>query len=122
MTLKQRNPNRWVAILTPLIFAPLAGMIAATAAKYGLDIDGNALQATFIAGATIAFGKATMWLKGWQDYEKREHAATLADASPAGEVDLAADPRTDESLTSDLEFDDADFDAGAAELLSGEGG
>jgi hypothetical protein len=72
------TPGRLVALLTPLIFAPLAGSISVLAARYlpGVNIDQGSLQAIFIAGATIAFGKAALWLKGWQDWEKRE-----ADAS-----------------------------------------
>jgi hypothetical protein len=71
------SPNRLVAMLTPIVFAPLAGSIAVLAARYfpGVNIDQDALQAIFIAGATIAFGKAALWLKGWQDYEKREAEA-----------------------------------------------
>ena len=70
------SPNRVVAIATPLVFAPLAGTVAALAAKYapGLEIDQGQLVAVFIAGATIAFAKAGLWLKGWQDYEKRQEA------------------------------------------------
>jgi len=81
------TPGRLVAVLTPLIFAPLAGSISVLAARYlpGVDIDQGSLQAIFIAGATIAFGKAALWLKGWQDWEKRE-----ADAAGA-EVDLPHD-------------------------------
>ena len=63
------TPGRLVAVLTPLIFAPLAASISVLAARYlpGVDIDQGSLQAIFIAGATIAFGKAAIWLKGWQD-------------------------------------------------------
>ncbi|MDP8907990.1 MAG: hypothetical protein M3N47_02485 [Chloroflexota bacterium] len=70
------SPNRVVAIATPLLFAPLAGTVAALAAKYapGLEIDQGQLEAVFIAGATIAVAKAGLWLKGWQDYEKRQEA------------------------------------------------
>ena len=81
------TPGRLVAFLTPLIFAPLAGSISVLAARYlpGVDIDQGRLQGIFIAGATIAFGKAALWLKGWQDWEKRE-----ADA-PGDVVDLPVD-------------------------------
>lgn len=89
------TPGRLVAFLTPVIFAPLAGSISVLAARYlpGVNIDQGSLQAIFIAGATIAFGKAALWLKGWQDWEKRQ-----ADA-PSGEVDLP--------------LDDGEVDAGA---------
>jgi hypothetical protein len=50
------------------------------AARYfpGVDIDADRLQEIFIAGALIAFGKAGLWLRGWQDYERRQEP--LADA------------------------------------------
>lgn len=66
------NPNRTVAVLTPLVFAPAAGFISALAAKYGLDIDGGSLQAIFITGATVAVAKSALWMKGWQKHEQRE--------------------------------------------------
>jgi hypothetical protein len=81
------NPNRMVAALTPVVFAPLAGAISVLAAKYfpGVDIPSGSVEAIFIAGATIAFAKAGLWLKGWQEYEKRE-----LDMAPdaGGEIDL----------------------------------
>ena len=130
------TPGRLVALLTPLIFAPLAGSISVLAARYlpGVDIDQGSLQAIFIAGATIAFGKAAIWLKGWQDWEKREadaasdvvdlpddHAgsgfdeepATAQDAGPGDEpvededpVDADEDPVEGE----ELDFDESDLD------------
>ncbi len=68
------TPGRLVALLTPLVFAPLAGAIAVAAARYfpGVDVDPDRLQEIFIAGALIAFGKAGLWLRGWQDYERRQ--------------------------------------------------
>ncbi len=68
------TPGRLVALLTPLVFAPLAGAIAVAAARYrpGVELDADRLQEIFIAGALIAFGKAGLWLKGWQDYERRQ--------------------------------------------------
>jgi hypothetical protein len=84
------NPNRMVAALTPVVFAPLAGAISVLAAKYfpGVDIPSGSVEAIFIAGATIAFAKAGLWLKGWQEYEKRE-----LDMAPdaGGEIDLGDD-------------------------------
>ena len=84
------NPNRLVAALTPVVFAPLAGAISVLAAKYfpGVDIPSGSVEAIFIAGATIAFAKAGLWLKGWQEYEKRE-----VDMAPdaGGEIDLGPD-------------------------------
>jgi hypothetical protein len=128
------TPGRLVAVLTPLIFAPLAGSISVLAARYlpGVDIDQGSLQAIFIAGATIAFGKAAIWLKGWQDWEKREadaaggevdlpHDDGEAQASAGVEQDagLAQDAAADEDPIEededpvdgeDLDFDDGDLD------------
>ena len=130
------TPGRLVALLTPLIFAPLAGSISVLAARYlpGVDIDQGSLQAIFIAGATIAFGKAALWLKGWQDWEKREadapsdvvdlpddHAGSGFDEEPAPAQDAAPDedPVEDEDAVGadedpvegeELDFDDSDLD------------
>jgi hypothetical protein len=85
------SPNRLVAIATPLLFAPLAGAITAWTAKHapGVDIDAGQLQAIFIAGATIAFAKAGLWMKGWQDYEKRQEATPVDALEIANEMALA---------------------------------
>jgi hypothetical protein len=112
------NPNRTVAALTPVIFAPLAGAISVLAAKYfpGVDIPSGSVEAIFIAGATIAFAKAGLWLKGWQEYEKRE-----VDMAPdaGGEIDLgddldeAPDVGDGPDLDEEPDFDDEpelDFD------------
>jgi hypothetical protein len=125
------SPNRLVALLTPIVFAPLAGSIAVLAARYlpGVNIDQNSLQAVFIAGATIAFGKAALWLKGWQDWEKRQAEAPsddvdlpLTDSDPpafAADAGSAQDGAFDEDPIleddpagdEDLDFDDGDLDA-----------
>jgi hypothetical protein len=105
------KPNQLVAALTPVVFAPLAGAISVFAAQHaGVDIDASSLQAVFIAGATIALAKAALWLRGWQEYEKRlplpqEQAAAAAD-EPAGAPDVPADDGLDGFLDDDL--DDAD--------------
>jgi hypothetical protein len=108
-------PNRAVAILTPLLFAPAAGALSVAAAKYlpGVTIDSGSLEAIFIAGATIAFGKAGIWLKGWQEHEKRQEAlepdapdAGLAAVAVDAEPDLEPDDRDADDL--DLQLDDAD--------------
>jgi hypothetical protein len=129
------TPGRLVALLTPLVFAPLAGSISVLAARYlpGVDIDQGSLQAIFIAGATIAFGKAALWLKGWQDWEKREadasgdvvdlpddHAGSGFDGEPAPAQDAAPDedpvedddPLEDEDPVDgeELDFDESDLD------------
>ena len=125
------SPNRVVTALTPLVFAPLAGAISVFAAANvpGLDIDTEQLQAVFIAGATIAFGKAALWLKGWQEFEQRSDVAATADdgsdfddgdllGDEAGAeddedidgVDLSEEPEFDEDLDGVGLLDDQDFD------------
>lgn len=101
------NPNRTVAALTPLVFAPAAGAISALAAKYGLELDGGELSAIFVTGATIAFAKAGLWLKGWQDYEKRELAER--DAPVADDFDPDRAHAADSGFVDDVDWDD-DFE------------
>src|SRR3954451_19205463 len=108
-------PNRLVALATPVIFAPLAGAVSVWAAKTaGVDIDASSLQAVFIAGATIAFAKAGLWLKGWQEYEKRlplpEPAAVATAPVAPGDLDapdigLAEDAPEDPDLDGFLDDD-----------------
>ncbi len=108
------SPNRVVAIATPLVFAPLAGTVAALAAKYapGLEIDQSQLEAVFIAGATIAFAKAGLWLKGWQDYEKRQEAMRPAAIESADDPYIDSEDQLDDGIEGGFvaDFDDADFD------------
>jgi hypothetical protein len=127
------SPNRAVTALTPLLFAPLAGAISVFAAANvpGLDIDTEQLQAVFIAGATIAFGKAALWLKGWQEFEQREAAVATADSEVRSDfddgdllgdeagveededidgVDLSDEPDFDEDLDDAGLLDDQDSD------------
>jgi hypothetical protein len=62
------SPNRVVTVLTPLVFAPLAGWATAWAARNlpGLpELDPTEVTAVFVVGASIAFGKAALWLRGW---------------------------------------------------------
>jgi hypothetical protein len=68
------TPNRVVAVLTPLVFAPLAGAVAAWLAEHfpGFNVDQNALEEIFIAGALIALAPAAQWLHGWQKFEARQ--------------------------------------------------
>jgi hypothetical protein len=106
------SPNRIVALLTPLVFAPLAGAIAAWVADNapGIDVSASALEEIFIAGALIALAPAAQWLHGWQKYESREaaavQAAEMADAEP---VPVGLDDFETE-LEEELEFEDDDFD------------
>ena len=121
-------PNRLVAVLTPLVFAPLAGAISVFAADHipGLNISSGDLQQVFIAGALIAFGKAGLWLKGWQDWEKAQSAVPadvvndlgLAAAIDPGAESVADDPDVsdDPALADadpDLDPDDDDDDGDA---------
>lgn len=68
------SPNRIVAVATPLLFAPLAGAVSAWLAVHfpGFNIDRNALEEVFIAGALIALAPAAQWLHGWQKFEARQ--------------------------------------------------
>ncbi len=112
------SPNRVVAIATPLVFAPLAGTITALAAKYapGLDIDQGQLEAVFIAGATIAFAKSGLWLRGWQKDEERQFAAQAAAGHDAEAPDAYGDEDVDDEFDADeLDIED-EFDMDDAEL------
>jgi hypothetical protein len=75
------SPNRIVAVLTPLVFAPLAGTIAAFVAHNfpGVEISEGSLTQIFIAGALIALAKAAQWTRGWQKYEERHEPAPAQD-------------------------------------------
>jgi hypothetical protein len=119
------SPNRVVAVLTPLVFAPLAGAIAAGVAKYGIEVDDGQLQAIFIAGATIALAKSAQWTKGWQAFEQRREAGVADPMALTDEEDLlsGADDDEPETIASAFVEDDLDdrFDAEAAELLAPEG-
>ena len=101
------NPNRLVAALTPVVFAPLAGAISVLAAKYfpGVDIPSGSVEAIFIAGATIAFAKAGLWLKGWQEYEKRE-VDTAPDAGGGIYVDDTPDLEDEPGLDAEPDLGD----------------
>ncbi|HET6449279.1 MAG TPA: hypothetical protein VFG31_09235 [Conexibacter sp.] len=86
------SPNRIVALLTPLVFAPLAGAAAAWISQHfpGVDVQQSDLQQIFIAGALIALAPAAQWLHGWQKHEARQGelqqqlALATAAALPAG--------------------------------------
>jgi hypothetical protein len=115
------TPNRIVAILTPLVFAPAAGAVSAWLASHlpGVDIKQSDLQAVFVGGALIALAPAAQWLHGWQRYEARqadaEQAVELANANAIAvqasqlaaadrdfESGLALDPSLDELGVDDL--------------------
>ena len=111
------TPNRIVAVLTPLVFAPAAGAIAAWAAKHapGVTISQQDLTSVFIAGALIALAPAAQWLHGWQKYEDRQaqsdNAVELATAAAAAgaialPAEMAAEPEDEDA--DGLPLDDVD--------------
>jgi hypothetical protein len=106
------SPNRVVTIATPLVFAPLAGTITALAAKYapGLDIEQGQLEAVFIAGATIAFAKSGLWLRGWQKDEERQFAAQIAAGHDAEDPYAQADEYGDDDIVDEFDVDELDMD------------
>lgn len=67
-------PNRIVVLLTPLLFAPAAGFVAALVAQWvpGIELDPLEVTLVFVAGAAAAVTKAYKWLDGWQRAEARE--------------------------------------------------
>ena len=114
--------NRIVALLTPLVFAPLAGVVSTWAADNlpGVNLPPDRLEEVFIAGALIALAPAAQWLHGWQKWEARQDEALAAAATgftmtsviaeaPPGEDDLDV---IDEELDEDLDELDGldDFD------------
>lgn len=121
------QPNRVVAVLTPLLFAPLAGAVAAWLAEHfpGFQVDKSALEEVFIAGALIALAPAAQWLHGWQKYEARQ--AELDREVVAGDFVPAAPIAEEAPGLDDLDLDDlseldelAEMDDFDAELLSEE--
>ena len=80
--------NRIVAVLTPLVFAPLAGVAATWAAKNlpGVALPADKIEEIFIAGALIALAPALQWLHGWQKYEQRQDDALARAATGFGIV------------------------------------
>ena len=83
--------NRIVALLTPLVFAPLAGFASTWGAEHlpGVSIPPDQLEQVFIAGALIALAPAAQWLHGWQKHEAREAEALAAAATGFGIVPVA---------------------------------
>jgi hypothetical protein len=103
--------NRLVALLTPLVFAPLAGVAAAWLAKHfpGVQVSQDDLQEIFVGGALIALAPAAQWLHGWQKHEARqaaaEHEIELARAAAAG-GDEEDHPAEAESELDDLSLEE----------------
>jgi hypothetical protein len=114
------SPNRIVALLTPLVFAPAAGAISAWLAQHfpGVDVSAGDLQQIFVAGALVALVPAAQWLHGWQKHEAREadadHAvelATAAAAQPSAALSDTAAPLDDlTDLDAVADVDDVDDD------------
>jgi hypothetical protein len=115
------SPNRLVVLLTPLVFAPLAGAVAAWLADHipGYQVDQGALEEIFIAGALIALAPALQWLNGWQKHEARQ-ADLQRDLALADGGTAAADPVTAAPDLPDLaDLDElAEMDELDAELLA----
>lgn len=105
------TPNRIVAVLTPLVFAPAAGAVSAWVAKHapGVELSTQELTNIFIAGALVALAPAAQWLHGWQKYEQREAeteravAVATAVAAPAPAVAYAPDPDAGDGYYDELD-------------------
>jgi hypothetical protein len=112
------SPNRVVAVLTPLVFAPAAGAIAAWIANNipGAEISAQNLEEVFIGGALIGLAPAAQWLHGWQKYETRqaeqENAVELANMPAAVPAAAASEPEIEEFDPAEAEgiedFDELD--------------
>jgi hypothetical protein len=106
------QPNRIVALLTPLVFAPLAGVVSTWAAKNlpGVTLPPNKVEEIFIAGALIALAPAAQWLHGWQKYEQRQQDAELAAATGFGMVPVPVPVAvSEEPPPEELELVEEDF-------------
>jgi hypothetical protein len=101
--------NRIVALLTPLVFAPLAGVVSTWAADNlpGVTLPADKLEEVFIAGALIALAPAAQWLHGWQKYEQRQEEAITAAATGFGVTSVVAEAPPPEE---DLDLLDEEFD------------
>jgi hypothetical protein len=127
------TPNRIVAVLTPLVFAPLAGAVSAWLANNvpGAEVSSKSLEEVFIGGALIALAPAAQWLHGWQKYEARqadqESAIELANLAnpPAStapeELEEPIEPEEPDELDAAVESDEFDdLDALDEELFADE--
>jgi hypothetical protein len=108
------SPNRVVALLTPLVFAPAAGAVATWLARHfpGVRVSPGDLQSIFIAGALIALAPAAQWLHGWQKWEAQNaeteravEVATIAASAPAA-APLVTQADADDPLAGLDEDDD----------------
>lgn len=107
------SPNRIVAVLTPLVFAPLAGAVATWIADNvpGANISAGSLEEVFIGGALIGLAPAAQWLHGWQKYEAREaeKESTIELVNATAATSAAQDGEMEADFE-DFEDDFADFD------------
>ena len=105
------SPNRIVAFLTPLVFAPLAGVISTWAAENlpGVQISQSAMEEIFVAGALIALAPALQWLYGWQKHEARNADALAAAATVLTPPSVEATPQFEPEPT-DADLEDLDLD------------
>lgn len=98
------TPNRVIAVLTPLVFAPLAGIVATWLAQHfpGLNLGKDSLEQVFAVGALAALAPAAQWLHGWQKFEARQDALGHDLALAA----ISADPESlDASALEDFALD-----------------
>jgi hypothetical protein len=107
------SPNRIVAFVTPLVFAPLAGVISTWAAENlpGVNISQNAMEEIFIAGALIALAPAAQWLHGWQKWEQQREASIAvagATITPPSAVAALPPQELDEDFEDLEDLDDLD--------------
>jgi hypothetical protein len=104
--------NRIVALLTPLVFAPLAGVISTWAANNlpGVTVPPDKIEEVFIAGALIALAPAAQWLHGWQKYEARQDEALLAASTGFDTTSVVAEAPEEDLDLFDDEFEDLDLD------------
>lgn len=99
--------GRIVALLTPILFVPLAGFITLQAGKYGIDlndqqsIDAILKVALFAIGGLIAWAKSSQWQKGWREWELKE-----LDKLPAPvveQIELVVDKVTEPTVDEEYE-------------------
>ena len=104
--LKSVPPGRLVAILTPLLFAPLAGLIVLQVGKIGIDLPKDQVEkaiielVVFVVGALIAYLKSRQWLKGAKEWEQLEEKAAVEIevaeiTAAAASTDAVVDPETE---------------------------
>jgi hypothetical protein len=113
------SPNRIVALVTPAC-ALAAGWAATWLADNvpGLDVSKESLQAVFIAGAVAVILPALQWLHGWQKWEERSDAQTLAlqQGVPAAIMAPVDDGGAVEEATADF-VDDSEADDDYEDLV-----